>query len=301
MHKIFVRIKEKLFRQGPVFNKYLFPYKAGIYLLNILIKLQTFRKYRATEIENLRALLGILNVAHSLHETIINQYLFTNTWQHWKSLHYERPLIFQKYWNLENKEKITGYYQNQQVIIFLYKHTPLSNQHLSLIRFGFGMKFVGLGNTHSKSFLALNGQEDLPREVLNSPHKYPKIVRQHQLKKIVSVLNNKEGYAINYFFDGQEGSSFRYGQIGSLHYRLSTGLLRFLRPHTQLILVEPSFALDGSVAVQFHEVNRFVDFNEQFDEVQNYYARTFLTSLPTLNEYIISCLLKNHYAIKNSN
>jgi hypothetical protein len=301
MHKIFVRIKEKIFRQGPVINKYLFPYKAGIYLLNVLIKLQTFRKYRATEIGNLRALLGILDVPNNQHEGIINQYLFTNTWQHWKSLHYERPLIFQKYWNLENKEKIAEHYQNQQVIIFLYKHTPLSNQHLSLIRLGFGMKFVGLGNTHSKSFLALNGQEDLPQEVLNSPHKFPKIVRQHQLKKIVSVLKNKEGYAINYFFDGQEGSNFRYAQIGSLHYRLSTGLLRFLRPHTQLILVEPSFALDGSVAVQFHEVKRFVNFTEQLDEVQNYYARTFLTTLPTLNEYMISSLLKNHYAIKNSN
>ncbi|WP_229219048.1 hypothetical protein [Dyadobacter sediminis] len=273
----------------------------GIYFLNVLIKLQTFRKFRAAEIENFQALLEILDVPHNLHDELINHYLFTNTWQHWKSLHYERPLIFQKYWKLENKEKVKRHYQNQQVIIFLYKHTPLSNQHLSLIRFGLRMKFVGLGNTHSKNFLALNGQEDLPREVMDSPHKYPKLVRNQQLRKIISVLNNTEGYAINYFFDGQEGSSFRYGRIGNLHYRLSTGLLRFLRPHTQLIMVEPLFALDGSVAVQFHEIKRLGNFDEQFDEVQNYYERTLLATLPALNEYMISCLLKNHHAVKNSN
>jgi hypothetical protein len=160
---------------------------------------------------------------------------------------------------------------------------------------------VSLGNIHSKNFLFRNGQIDLPAEIMNNPLKHRQAVRNQQLKKILAVLSNTEGYAINYIFDGQEGNSFREGKIGNLHYQLSTDLLRFLRHHTQLVVVEPSFAYDGSVTVQFHEVPRFTDFTEQFGYVQDYYERTFLTALPTLNNYMINQLLKNHHAVKNSN
>ena len=151
-----------------------------------LISKKSFEVY----LKHLNSFLGILEVEHHLHKEIINQYLFNNTWQHWKSLHYERPKIFRKYWLLENKESIEVHDRNQEVIIFLYKHTPLSDQHLSLIQLGFGMRFVGLGNTHSKRFLTLNGQNGLPREVVNNPHKHPRVVRNHQLRKILSVLKS---------------------------------------------------------------------------------------------------------------
>jgi hypothetical protein len=301
MNKLFFRIKEKIYREGPIFNTYFLNYKIGIVLLKKLIELRSFQKYRATEIENLTTVLGILTVPTSQYESIISHYLFNNTWQKWKSLHYEQPWTFQKYWDLEGKEKIEEFYQNNQVIIFLYRHTPLTDHHQSLMRFGLEFKFITLGNTPSKKILLQNGQTDLPEEITNNPFKYRAIVRNQQLKKIVAVLNKAERYAVNYFFDGQEGGHFRIGQVGGLRYQLSTSLLRFLRPHTQLVMVEPSFAFDGSVTVQFHEVPCFVDFAAQFGYVQNYYERTLLSSLPTLNEYMIKCLIKNHHALKDSN
>lgn len=300
MNRLFFKIKEKIFRAGPFVGNYALNYSAGIFFLKKIIKLRAFQKYRASEIENLTSLLWILDVPKKRHKGIINQYLFNNTWHNWKSRYYEQAQTFHKHWQLEGKEKIEEHYQNRQVIIFLYRHTPLTNQHRNLIYFGFGFKFVSLGNTHSKKFLLQNGQTDLPEEVMNNPLKHNQIVRNQQLKKILAVLNNPEGYAINYFFDGQDGNNFRKGRIGGLHYQLSLDLLRFLRNHTQLVVVEPSFAYDGSVTVQFHEVPRFAGFTEQLDYVHQYYESTFLEALPTMNEYIIKKLLNNHYALKNS-
>ena len=301
MNRLFFKIKERIFRIGPVLGNYMLNYKVGLFLLKRLIKLRSFQKHRATEIKNITTLLALLDVPESQYEPIINQYLFNNTWHNWKSLHYEQPKTFYKYWHIKDKETIGKHYQNQQVIIFLYRHTALSNQHSSLLRFGFGFKFVSLGNINAKNFLVLNGQSDLSEEVMNNPMKYQQVIRNQQLKKMLVALNNTEGYAINYFYDGQEGNNFRKGQIGNLYYQLSTDLLRFLRPHTQLVMVEPSFNGDGSVVVKFHEVPRFTNFTEQYDYVHDYYKRTFLAALPTLNDYMINQILKNHHALKNSN
>jgi hypothetical protein len=301
MNRLFFKIKERVFRAGPVLGNFILNYSIGIFLLRNLIKLRSFHKHRAREIENLTTLLGLLDVPQSQHEPIIEQYLFNNTWQNWKSLHYEQPKTFYKYWLIKDKETIEKLYDKNRVIIFLLRHTPLTNQHFSLMHFGFNFRFTTIGNTNSKKYLKINGQSDLPEVVMNNPLKYKQVVRKHQLKKILNVLANKEGYVINYFYDGQEGNNFRKGQIGNLHYKFSTDLLRFFRPHTALMMVEPSFNGDGSVVMQFHEVPRFTDFAEQFDYVQDYYERTFLTALPTLNDYMINQVIKNHHALKNSN
>lgn len=301
MNRILFKIKEKLFKTGPMLGHFVFNYRAGVFLLNKLIKLRIFQEFRATEIEKFSNLLEILNVPKSQHKPIIEQYLFNNTWHGWKSLHFEKPETFSKYWLIENKNALNNFYLNQKVIIFLYRHTPLSSENFSLLRFGFNFKFVGLGNINHKKYALLNGQTDLPKYVMNNPIKYKQLIRRDQLKKILFVLDKPEGYAINYFFDGQEGNNFRKGRIGGLHYRLSEDLCRFLRPHTQLVLVEPRFNFDGSVNIQFHEVPCLADFTEQLDYVQQYYESSFLAALPTLNYYMITQILTNHHALKNSN
>jgi hypothetical protein len=301
MNRLFFRIKEKVFRTGPVIGKYALNYSFGIFLLNKIIKFRIFQRHRRSEIENLTKLLNILDVPKSQYKDIINQYLFNNTWNDWKSWYYEQSQTFHKYWQIEGKAKIEELYQNHQVIIFLYRHTALTDQHQSLLRFGLQFKFVTLGNTTSKKFLLRNGQTELPEEITNNPFKYREIVRFQQLRKINTVLSNTDSYAINYFYDGQDGNNFNKGQIGNLHYQLSLDLHRLLRNHTQLVLIEPYYDYYGSVMVQLHEVPRFTGFREQLAYVQQYYESNFLVALPTMNEYIINKLLHNHYALKNSN
>lgn len=245
---------KSLNERGPLFKGIAFPYKAGHYLLYFLCQTPLIWLGRKQEKRIITRLLDLMEVPTEKYNQHYFNYVFYNSWNVWRRHFLEQQTTFNQKVDFQNEPLVHRYKKENRTVFLYYRHSLMTILNLQIASHFF-KRFVGIGSINKTKYLIQNGQGDLPAHIQKDPFKYRKEIRRDQLRRMFQIMDSPEEGAINYFYDGIEGSKLNKFQYKKMNYRLSNSLSKFLNPSNIFLMVDFQISRSGRLQIRFDEIN----------------------------------------------